>query len=115
VSVALFLLICWRPGVDVNWTRYWAYKNAESMDGLSGMRRGVDTAKREQVQPIKKMVGQAAVKKSPNTLSSISPFAVALSSFVAGLVVAFLLLEILRGDLQEGLITYTEEIRALFK
>ena len=30
------------------------------MDGLPGMRRGVDTAKREQVKPIKKMVGPFA-------------------------------------------------------
>jgi hypothetical protein len=30
------------------------------MDGLPGMRRGVETAKRENVKPIKKMVGPFA-------------------------------------------------------
>ena len=30
------------------------------MDGLPGMRRGVETAKREDVKPIKKMVGPFA-------------------------------------------------------
>jgi hypothetical protein len=40
--------------------RYWAFKNAQSMDGLPGMRRGVETAKRENVKPIKKMVGPFA-------------------------------------------------------
>ena len=39
---------------------YWAFKNAQSMDGLLGMRRGVETAKRENVKPIKKMVGPFA-------------------------------------------------------
>ncbi|KAN0108245.1 pyridoxamine phosphate oxidase family protein [Hyaloscypha variabilis] len=40
--------------------RYWAFKNAQSMDGLPGMRRGVETAKKENVKPIKKMVGPYA-------------------------------------------------------
>lgn len=40
--------------------RYWAYKNALSIDGIPGMRRGVETAKRESVEPIKKMVGPPA-------------------------------------------------------
>ncbi len=39
---------------------YWAFKNAQSMDGLPGMRRGVETAKSENVKPIKKMVGPFA-------------------------------------------------------
>lgn len=98
--------------------RYWAYKNAESMDGLPGMRRGVETAKREKVEPIKKMVGSCALtkmKKSSKGQSSISLITVALSSFVAGLVVAFLVVEFMRGDLQDGFVNYTDEIRALFK
>ena len=39
---------------------YWALKNQESIDGLSGMQRGVLTAQRENVKPIKKMVGAPA-------------------------------------------------------
>jgi hypothetical protein len=41
-------------------SRYWAFKNAQSMDGLPGMKRGVETAKKENVKPIKKMVGPFA-------------------------------------------------------
>ncbi len=49
-------------------SRYWAFKNAQSMDGLPGMRRGVETAKRENVKPIKKMVGPfAPTSKYPRT------------------------------------------------
>jgi len=98
--------------------RYWAYKNSESMDGLPGLRRAVETAKREDVKPIKKMVGPYAptsTKKSANRLASTSPIFVALSSFFAGMVVALLLLEFLRGDLQGNFVNYTEEIRALLK
>jgi hypothetical protein len=38
--------------------RYWAYKNAWSMDGLAGLVRGVETGRREGVVPIGKMVGR---------------------------------------------------------
>lgn len=38
-------------------TRYWAYKNAESIDGLPGLELGRRTAKEESIAPIKKMVG----------------------------------------------------------
>jgi hypothetical protein len=48
-------LSAWKWSADCS--RYWAFKNSESMDGLPGMRRGVETAKREDVKPIKKMVG----------------------------------------------------------
>ncbi|EXJ74444.1 uncharacterized protein A1O5_02740 [Cladophialophora psammophila CBS 110553] len=40
--------------------RYWAYKNAWSMDGLPGLQRGVRTAMTDDVKPIKKMVGPYA-------------------------------------------------------
>lgn len=36
--------------------RYWAYKNAWSIDGLPGMKRGLDCGMRELVAPIEKMV-----------------------------------------------------------
>ena len=39
---------------------YWAFKNAESMDGLPGLRRGFETGKEKDVKPIKKMVGPYA-------------------------------------------------------
>jgi hypothetical protein len=43
-----------------NETRYWAFKNSKSMDGLDGMKRGVKTSKRDNILPIKKMVGPYA-------------------------------------------------------
>ena len=46
--------------------RYWAYKNAWSMDGLPGMQRGQIIAKEKKVVPIKKMVGPLAPKKYVN-------------------------------------------------
>ncbi len=42
--------------------RYWAYKNAWSMDNLPGMKRGLAAAKVENIAPIKKMVGPLAPK-----------------------------------------------------
>lgn len=98
--------------------RYWAYKNSESMDGLPGMKRGVETAKREDVPPIKKMVGPyatTALKKSSRRPSSTSPLLIAFSSFFAGIIVAVLLFEFSKADLQRGLVNYTEEIRSLLR
>lgn len=43
---------------------YWAFKNAYSMDGLPGMKRGLVAAKQYSVAPIKKMVGSLAPKNS---------------------------------------------------
>ena len=40
-----------------NWDRYWAYKNAKSVDGLPGLARGVEIARRDRVAPIEKFVG----------------------------------------------------------
>ncbi|KAF2199569.1 hypothetical protein GQ43DRAFT_111809 [Delitschia confertaspora ATCC 74209] len=42
--------------------RYWAWKSQASIDGLPGMRRGMEVAKREGVAPLKKMVGAWAVE-----------------------------------------------------
>ncbi|KAK5635723.1 hypothetical protein RRF57_011435 [Xylaria bambusicola] len=42
--------------------RYWALKNAYSMDGLPGMRRALKAGKEYSVAPIRKMVGKMAVK-----------------------------------------------------
>ena len=97
--------------------RYWAAKNSESMDGLPGMRRGVETAKREGVEPIKKMVGAAALKQKNNVggMDGVSPVLVALVSFLVGVVVAILAMEYARGGLSSGFADYSEEIRALVR
>ncbi|KAK5088415.1 hypothetical protein LTR05_002633 [Lithohypha guttulata] len=42
--------------------RYWAWKSAWSMDGLPGMKRGLEVGKREHIEPLKKMVGPLAPK-----------------------------------------------------
>ncbi|KAI1427198.1 pyridoxamine phosphate oxidase family protein [Xylaria sp. FL1777] len=42
--------------------RYWALKNAWSMDGLPGMRRGLKAGKEFSIEPVKKMVGKMAPK-----------------------------------------------------
>ncbi|PVH76198.1 hypothetical protein DL98DRAFT_574523 [Cadophora sp. DSE1049] len=67
--------------------KYWAFKNSESMDGLPGMRRGVETAKRENVKPIKKMVGPYALETRPrynSTRSDFSQIVVVLLAFFMG-------------------------------
>jgi hypothetical protein len=40
--------------------RYWAFKNAYSVDGLPGMHAGTKTAREEHIAPIQKMVGPMA-------------------------------------------------------
>ncbi|KXJ90757.1 pyridoxamine phosphate oxidase family protein [Microdochium bolleyi] len=40
--------------------RYWAYKNAWSMDNLPAMKQGLKTGRAEKVVPLKKMVGATA-------------------------------------------------------
>lgn len=62
------------------------------MDGLPGMRRGVETAKREDVKPIKKMVGpygemvnQMRVQRA-NTVPVWYLIIVALLSFSFGII-----------------------------
>lgn len=94
--------------------RYWAYKNSESMDGLPGMRRGVDTAKREEVEPIKKLVGAVALtesRKYSHRLKSTSPMTVALLSFLSGMVVATFLIVFAQGD--QG--SLSDELRGLMR
>jgi hypothetical protein len=44
----------------LNKPRYWALKNAWSIDALPGMKRALDAGRREKVAPIKKMIGPFA-------------------------------------------------------
>jgi hypothetical protein len=68
--------------------RYWAFKNAWSMDGLPGMKRAVEAGRREKVEPIKKMVGPWAPTMKPRKgsggLGVEYAVLVALVSFVLG-------------------------------
>jgi len=95
--------------------RYWAYKNSESMDGLPGLRRGVETAKRENVEPIKKLVGAVALTEQRKTSSrgkSSFPLLVALLSFLSGMVLTTLLVAFAQGDLRGSL---SDELRGLMR
>ncbi|KAI0602808.1 hypothetical protein F4775DRAFT_535816, partial [Biscogniauxia sp. FL1348] len=51
--------------------RYWAHKNAWSMDGLPGMPRGLVAAKKYSVEPVKKMVGPLAPKNGMVTRTEL--------------------------------------------
>ncbi|RYP75595.1 hypothetical protein DL771_002295 [Monosporascus sp. 5C6A] len=72
--------------------RYWAYKNAWSIDQLPGMKRGLAVAETEKVEPIKKMVGPLAPKeyRKPPSPSIVEGriLLVAILSFVAGVLFA---------------------------
>ncbi|KAK4158218.1 hypothetical protein C8A00DRAFT_28722 [Chaetomidium leptoderma] len=46
--------------------RYWALKNAYSVDGLPGMQIGYKTGKEEHIAPIRKMVGPLARRRYHN-------------------------------------------------
>lgn len=45
---------------------YWSWKSQLSIDGLPGMKRGVDFAKKNGVKPLKKMVGRAGEQANRN-------------------------------------------------
>ncbi|QKX56632.1 uncharacterized protein TRUGW13939_03737 [Talaromyces rugulosus] len=74
--------------------RYWAHKNAWSMDGLPGMQIGQVIANEEKIAPIQKMVGPLAPENgSLNRRSSIRPamfLIVALLSFIIGFCAALM-------------------------
>ncbi len=68
--------------------RYWAYKNAWSMDGLPALKRGLECGRRKKVEPLKKMVGPLAPLngkyRCANGLSLEYVVLVALMSFALG-------------------------------
>ena len=71
--------------------RYWAFKNAWSMDGMPGMKAGLSTAKAEHIVPIKKMVGPLAPSKYTAGVgwNLQQVLLIALLSFLIGLATAF--------------------------
>jgi hypothetical protein len=84
---------------------YWAFKNQLSMDGLPGMQRGVETAKKVDIKPTKKMVGGPAallqgMRSRNDRPLSMSYFILAIiASFSMG-IVAMLLVSLQMGYLQ---------------
>lgn len=102
--------------------RYWAYKNAWSIDGLPAVQRGLDCGTRENVEPIVKFVGPWApaapygpksyklsaqvryqlVMLRTTQVQLTSVLLMVLMAFVAGMAVAFygpLFVESQRGKL----------------
>jgi len=80
--------------------RYWAYKNAWSMDGLPGMKRALEAGKAHSVEPIKKMVGPHAPKNGTThtdgfTLEQV--FIIFLVAFIAGIMAATLSPNVLKN------------------
>jgi len=83
--------------------RYWAFKNAWSMDGLPGMQRGLHTAVTDNVKPIKKMVGTYAPVKGPRRAQRVFLLRhlvlAAVLSAVSTVVLMFFLLRVFGGPL----------------
>ena len=69
--------------------RYWAHKNAWSMDGLPANKTGLKTAREKGVEPIKKMVGPLAPKSYKNASGVRLEYVllVAVMSFLLGALV----------------------------
>lgn len=67
--------------------RYWAFKNAWSIDGLPGMKKALEVGKAEKVEPIKKMVGPLAPRNNKTGGSGVSvetAFVIAFASLITG-------------------------------
>ncbi len=56
------------------------------MDGLPGMHRAISTAKRDNVKPMKKMVGPLPPVKIPWQVPTVNLVSLALLSFFMGIV-----------------------------
>jgi hypothetical protein len=53
----------WKEGDEKeSMDQYWAWKSQLSIDGLPGMKRGVEYARKNGIKPLKKMVGKAGDK-----------------------------------------------------
>ncbi|KAI1351126.1 pyridoxamine phosphate oxidase family protein [Xylaria sp. FL0043] len=70
--------------------RYWALKNAWSMDGLPGMRRGLKAGKEFSIEPIQKMVGKMALKNGnlPNGERHVVYIVIALLTVLVAILAA---------------------------
>lgn len=96
---------CWKADET---RRYWAYKNAWSMDGLPAMKLGMQAGKQYTVEPLKKMVGPLAPSNNQRFRSGLSVEAVmliALLSFIVGASLALyspILLPLAQAKLPQG-------------
>ncbi|KAI4593472.1 hypothetical protein KJ359_009363 [Pestalotiopsis sp. 9143b] len=72
--------------------RYWALKNAWSVDGLPGMKIGQDTMRKEGIMPLKKMVGESSLEKTRRPINGFSLAHLVLAIVLSALLSAFLTL-----------------------
>lgn len=72
--------------------RYWATKNAWSVDGLPGMKLGQQTMKKENIVPLKKMVGSAAPEVYRRPVAGFTLAQLVLAIVLSALVSAYLAL-----------------------
>ncbi|KAB5557852.1 hypothetical protein GE09DRAFT_88828 [Coniochaeta sp. 2T2.1] len=84
--------------------RYWAFKNAYSIDGLPGMKKGLEVGKKEKVEPIKKMVGPLAPRLNRTGGAGVSVATVVVIALLS------LLLGVSLGSNSEGLASLTEPL-----
>ena len=86
--------------------RYWAYKNAWSVDGMPGMKCALETADKERIAPLEKMVGPNAPRPGRYALRRYTAGDMVLCAMVAvlvsGLLQAFATLWFWHGT--EGLV-----------
>lgn len=82
--------------------RYWAWKSQRSIDGLPGMKRGVEYARKHGVAPLRKMKGKWA-PSAPRTVRSSEP----------GMVLLVLLLGIVIGGALSLSVVTPERLLAL--
>lgn len=69
--------------------RYWALKNAWSVDGLPGMKIGLKTGQEESIVPLKKMVGDAAPREYKKPVDGFSLNQLLLAVILSTLITAF--------------------------
>lgn len=72
--------------------RYWALKNAWSVDGLPGMKIGQDTMRKEGIMPLKKMVGESSLEKTRRPVNGFSLAHLVLAIVLSALLSAYLTL-----------------------
>ncbi|ETS84844.1 hypothetical protein PFICI_02869 [Pestalotiopsis fici W106-1] len=72
--------------------RYWALKNAWSVDGLPGMKVGQETMRKEGIVPLKKMVGNSSLENSRRPVNGFSVAHLVLAIVLSALLSAFLTL-----------------------
>lgn len=102
-------MFCLFTNLVQTYSRYWAYKNAFSIDNLPSMKIGQETGRAENVVPLKKMVGPNAPPLptyGPQWLPFSSTSSSAPSSLTVGQVGLVAVVSFLMGIGFAGIATY---------